>query len=67
MTPTVRAFDGGDALFPALVSGSGRRRCMQDFPVNLDRANQDDQFAVTAEFETGEQYGFATKQDNTEL
>lgn len=63
---TIKAFDGGDALFPALVSGSVDA-IVQDFPVNLDRANQDDQFAVTAEFETGEQYGFATKKSSTAL
>ncbi len=63
---TVKAFEGGDALFPALVSGSVDA-IVQDFPVNLDRANKDEAFAVTGEFETGEQYGFATKQDNTAL
>ncbi|MDH3226619.1 MAG: transporter substrate-binding domain-containing protein [Thermoleophilia bacterium] len=62
----VKSFDGGDALFPALVSGSVDA-VLQDFPVNRERASQDDQFVVTAEFETGEQYGVATKKDNTAL
>lgn len=63
---TVKAFEGGDALFPALASGD-IDAILQDFPVNLDRANKDDAFEVTGEFETGEQYGFATTKDNTAL
>lgn len=63
---TVKAFEGGDALFPALASGD-IDAILQDFPVNLDRANQDENFAVTDEFETGEQYGFATSEDNSAL
>ncbi|HDK46016.1 MAG TPA: transporter substrate-binding domain-containing protein, partial [Actinobacteria bacterium] len=39
----------------------------QDFPVNLDRANQDPNFVVTQKFFTGEQYGFATSKDRTAL
>jgi polar amino acid transport system substrate-binding protein len=62
----IKAFDGGDALFPALVSGS-IDAVLQDFPVNLERANQGDQFLVVEEFTTDEQYGFATSKDNTAL
>lgn len=63
---TVRAIDGGDALFSALESGEVDA-VLQDFPLNLDRANKDGSFAVTDSFATGEQYGFATSEDKTAL
>lgn len=59
-------FDEAAAMFLALESGEVDA-LLQDFPVNLDRANQDDKFVVTEEFPTGEQYGFATSKDNTAL
>lgn len=62
----VREFDEPAALFPALASGQ-IDAILQDFPVNLDRATKDDSFAVTAEIDTGESYGFAVGRDDTEL
>jgi polar amino acid transport system substrate-binding protein len=63
---SVREFDEPAALFPALASGQ-IDAILQDFPVNLDRANKDDAFAVTAEIDTGESYGFAVAKDDTAL
>jgi polar amino acid transport system substrate-binding protein len=63
---TIREYETGDALFPALVSGD-IAAALQDFPVNKYRANQDDEFIVTETFPTGEQYGFAMSQDNAGL
>lgn len=63
---SVREFDEPAALFPALASGQ-IDAILQDFPVNLDRANKDDAFEVTAEIDTGESYGFAMAEDDTAL
>lgn len=63
---TVKEFDGPAAMFLALRSKEVDA-LLQDFPANLDRANSDDQFAVVAEFRTGEQYGFATSTDRAAL
>jgi ABC-type amino acid transport substrate-binding protein len=59
-------FDEAAAMFLALQSGDVDA-LLQDFPVNLDRANQGDEFVVTEQFPTGEQYGFATAPENTAL
>ena len=63
---TVKEFDEAAGMFLALESGD-IAAILQDFPVNAYRATQDDKFAVTAKFPTGEQYGFAASKDNTEL
>lgn len=63
---TIKEFDEPAAMFLALQSND-IDAVLQDFPVNLERANQDDRFAVVAEFETDEQYGFATSKDRTAL
>jgi len=55
---TIRAFQTGDEMFPALLS-EDIDAALQDFPVNAYRASQSDEFVVTDTFETGEQYGFA--------
>ena len=55
---TIRAFQTGDEMFPALLSGD-LDAALQDFPVNAYRASQSDEFVVTETFPTGEQYGFA--------
>ncbi|NOY55160.1 MAG: basic amino acid ABC transporter substrate-binding protein [Actinobacteria bacterium] len=63
---TLKSFDEPAAMFLALQSGD-IDGILQDFPVNLDRANQDPNFVVTQKFFTGEQYGFATSKDRTAL
>jgi polar amino acid transport system substrate-binding protein len=63
---TIKEFQTGDEMFPALISGDVDA-ALQDYPVNAYRATQDDQFKVTETFPTGEQYGFATTKENTEL
>jgi len=39
---------------------------LQDLPVNLDHT-KDGAYKIVQKFDTGEQYGFAVRQDNTEL
>lgn len=51
------------ALFAALEAGD-IVAVLQDLPVNVDRANQDDSLAIVETFPTGEQYGFATAEDS---
>lgn len=60
---TIREFDAPDALFPALASGQ-IDAVLQDFLVNLERAEQDNRLVLTAELASDEQYGFATKKDD---
>jgi polar amino acid transport system substrate-binding protein len=62
----LKTFDEPAAMFLALASGD-IDGILQDFPVNLDRANQGTDFVVTEKFFTGEQYGFATSKDRTAL
>jgi polar amino acid transport system substrate-binding protein len=62
----LQSYDEPSAMFLALESGD-IDAILQDFPVNLDRANQGDEFEVTESFPTGEQYGFAVSQDNQAL
>jgi polar amino acid transport system substrate-binding protein len=59
---TVREFPGAPELFQALEAGD-IVAIIQDLPVNAERAQQDDTVEVSATFPTGEQYGFAVKQD----
>jgi len=59
----VVSFEDADGLFGALTSGD-IAAVLQDFPVNAYRATQDDAFAVTESFPTGEQYGFAVAKGN---
>jgi polar amino acid transport system substrate-binding protein len=64
---TLQSFDEPAAMFLALES-SQVDAILQDFPVNAERATQEpDKFELTATFPTGEQYGFATSQSNTDL
>jgi polar amino acid transport system substrate-binding protein len=63
---TLKDFDEPAAMFLALASGD-IDGILQDFPVNLARANQDADFVMTEKFFTGEQYGFATSKDRTAL
>jgi polar amino acid transport system substrate-binding protein len=63
---TIKAFETGDALFPALASDD-IAAALQDFPVNAYRATQGDEFVVTETVPTGEQYGFAISKGNAGL
>lgn len=64
---TIKEFQTGDEMFPALVSGD-IDAALQDFPVNAFRAaTAPDEFVVTESFPTGEQYGFAVAKDNEDL
>lgn len=59
-------FPGAAELFSALEAGS-IEAILQDLPVNADRAQQDDSVEVVDTYPTGEQYGFAVAEGNTEL
>jgi polar amino acid transport system substrate-binding protein len=64
---TLKSFDEPAAMFLALESRDVEA-ILQDLPVNAERAiDQPDAFELTATFPTGEQYGFATSQDQTTL
>ncbi len=63
---TIKEFQTGDEMFPALLSGD-IDAALQDYPVNAYRATQDDKFVVVAKFPTGETYGFATAKTDTAL
>ncbi len=64
---TVKKFQTGDEMFPALISGD-IAGALQDLPVNGYRATTaPDQFVVTETFKTGEQYGFAVRQEDKAL
>ncbi len=59
-------FPGAAELFAALEAGT-IVGILQDLPVNAERAQADASLAIVATFPTGEQYGFAVKEGNTEL
>lgn len=64
---TIKEFQTGDEMFPALISGD-IDAALQDLPVNAYRAaTAPDQFVVTETFPTGEQYGFAVAKGSTDL
>jgi polar amino acid transport system substrate-binding protein len=64
---TIKEFQTGDEMFPALISGD-IDAALQDLPVNAYRATTDpEQFVVTETFPTGEQYGFAVAKGSTDL
>lgn len=64
---TIKSFQTGDELFPAMISGDVQA-ALQDLPVNGYRAaTAPDQFVVTETYSTGEQYGFAVRKDDTDL
>jgi len=64
---SIKEFQTGDEMFPALISGD-IDAALQDLPVNAYRAaTAPDQFALTATFATGEQYGFAVTMESTAL
>ncbi len=59
-------FDQGPDIYTGMLAGQVAAG-LQDLPVNLDRAEEDDRFEVVETFETGEHYGFAAALDNDEL
>lgn len=64
---TVKEYPGASDLFLAISAGE-IDAVLQDFPVNAYHALQnDEQFAVTETFPTGEQYGMAVTLENTNL
>jgi polar amino acid transport system substrate-binding protein len=64
---TIQEFEGASELFAALAAGQ-IDAILQDYPVNAFRAKeQPDQFALTATFETDENYGIAMAPEATEL
>jgi polar amino acid transport system substrate-binding protein len=66
-TAELVAFDAGADLFTALAAND-IVGILQDLPVNIDRAQQDDSLSVVETYETDEEYGMAFEQDaNPEL
>ena len=59
-------FSSGPDLFTAMQAGQVAGG-LQDLPVNIERVEQDDEFQIVAEFDTGEQYGFAAALGNDAL
>jgi polar amino acid transport system substrate-binding protein len=59
-------FDQGPDIYTGMLAGQVAAG-LQDLPVNLERAEEDDRFEVVETFETGEQYGFAAALANDEL
>lgn len=59
-------FEDAGAMFAAIETGEVAA-LLQDFPVNAERAAQDENFEVTETFPTGEQYGFAVQQGDDAL
>lgn len=59
------SYENGGELFVALEAGA-INGVLQDLPVNVDRANQDDTVSVVATYPTGEQYGFAVQEEGKE-
>jgi polar amino acid transport system substrate-binding protein len=59
-------FDQGPDIYTAMLAGQVAAG-LQDLPVNIERAEEDDRFEVVETFETDEQYGFAAALDNDAL
>ena len=59
-------FDQGPDIYTGMLAGQVAAG-LQDLPVNLERAEEDERFDVVETFETGEQYGFAAALDNDAL
>ena len=59
-------FESGPDLFTAMQAGQIVAG-LQDLPVNAEQARDDDDFEIADEFDTGEQYGFAAAQGNTDI
>jgi polar amino acid transport system substrate-binding protein len=52
-------------MYPAIQAGQVDA-LLQDLPVNIEHTKDGD-FEIVEEYSTDESYGFAVKQDNTEL
>ena len=61
-TAELVAFDAGADLFTALAAND-IVGILQDLPVNIDRAQQDDSLSVVQTYETDEEYGMAFEKD----
>ena len=59
------SFPSDGEMYPAVKAGQVDA-LLQDLPVNVEHV-KDGGFEIVEEYETDEQYGFAVKQDNTEL
>jgi polar amino acid transport system substrate-binding protein len=59
-------FDQGPDVYTAMLAGQVAAG-LQDLPVNLERAEEDERFEVVETFDTDEQYGFAAAVDNDAL
>jgi polar amino acid transport system substrate-binding protein len=59
------SFPSDAEMFNAIKAGQVDA-LLQDLPVNLAHT-EDGEFEIVEQFDTGEKYGFAVKQDNTEL
>ena len=59
------SFENGGELFIALEAGS-IEGILQDLPVNGYRSTQDATVTVVETFTTGEQYGFAVREEGKE-
>jgi polar amino acid transport system substrate-binding protein len=62
----IQEFPSGPDLFTAMRAGQIVAG-LQDLPVNVEQVQQDDDFEIVEEFETGEEYGFAAAQGNDDL
>jgi polar amino acid transport system substrate-binding protein len=62
----VQEFPEGPDLFTAMRAGQIVAG-LQDLPVNVEQVEQDDDFEIVEEYETGEEYGFAAAQGNDDL
>lgn len=63
---TIIEFPGAAELFAALEAGT-IVAVLQDLPVNVERAQQDDSLTIVETYDTNEQYGFAVAEGNTAL
>jgi polar amino acid transport system substrate-binding protein len=62
----IQEFPSGPDLFTAMRAGQIVAG-LQDLPVNVEQAQDDDDFDIVEEFDTGEDYGFAAAQGNDDL
>jgi polar amino acid transport system substrate-binding protein len=62
----IQEFPSGPDLFTAMRAGQIVAG-LQDLPVNVEQAQDDDDFDIVEEFDTGEEYGFAAAQGNDDL
>ena len=61
----IRSYESGADLFVALEAGE-IDAILQDLPVNVERASQDDNLQVVETYETDENYGFAFPEEGSE-